>query len=112
MTGAVDYSARLQRSRADARNHPGMDVSWTVGVLPAGVENVQLVASGVGASRAAAVEAASDALVVVAADRGRAEYRVSLAGAEILVIPGLTEHDEINLAGLRETLASITRGDD
>ncbi len=86
-----------------------MDVSWTVAVLPAGVENVEPVASGVGESRAAAVEAASDALVVVATDRGRAEYRVSVAGAEMMVIPGLTDDGEIDLSNLRGTLASLMR---
>ncbi|MDN5759873.1 MAG: hypothetical protein L0H59_15330 [Tomitella sp.] len=54
MRDAVDYSARLRRSRAEARHHRRMDVSWTVGVLPAEVESVQLLASGVGENRAAA----------------------------------------------------------
>lgn len=109
MIDTVDYSARLQRSRASARHHRRMDVSWTVGVLPAGVENVQMLASGAEASREAAVEAASDALVVAAADRGRAEYRVSVAGAELMVIPGLTEEGDVDLISLRGTLASLTR---
>jgi hypothetical protein len=108
----VDYSARLQRSRAEARHHWQMDVSWTIGVLAAGVENVQPLASGVGQSRTAAVEAASDALVMLAADRGRAEYRVSVAGAEMMVIPGLTDDGEIDPSGLRGTLASLTRNYD
>lgn len=112
MTDAVDYSARLQRSRAEARHHRRMDVSWTVGVLPTGVENVQPVASGVGASRAAAIEEASGALVVAVADRGRAEYRVSVAGAEMMVIPGLTDDGVVDLASLRDTIASLTRAYD
>lgn len=112
MTEAVDYSAQLQRSRAESRHHRRMDVSWTVGVLPAGVENVQPLASGVGESRAAAIEEASDALVVAAADRGRAEYRVSVAGAEMMVIPGLTDDGEVDLDRLRDTLASLTRAHD
>lgn len=89
-----------------------MNVSWTVGVLPAGVENVQSVASGAGESRAAAIEEASDALVVAASDRGRAEYRVSVAGAEMMVIPGLTDDGEVDLLSLRDTLASLTRSYD
>ena len=44
----MDNSARLLRSRAKARHHRPMDVAWTVGVLPAGVENVQVLAAGVG----------------------------------------------------------------
>jgi hypothetical protein len=76
------------------------------------VENVQPLASGVGESRSAAIEEASGALVVAAADRGRAEYRVSVAGAEMMVIPGLAADGEINLLSLRDTLASLTRGYD
>lgn len=112
MTDPVDYSARLQRSRAESRHHRCMDVSWTVGVLPAGVENVQPLASGVGESRAAAIEEASGALIAAAADRGRAEYRVSVAGAEMMVIPGLTDEGVVDLLGLQDTLASLTRGYD
>lgn len=112
MTVAVDYSARLQRSRAESRHHRHMDVSWTVGVLPAGVENVQPLASGVEESQAAAIDEASDALVVAVADRGRAEYRVSVAGAEVMVIPGQTEDGEVDLLSLRDTMASLTRGFD
>lgn len=89
-----------------------MNVSWTVGVLPAGVENVQPLASGVGESRAAAIDEASEALVVAASDRGRAEYRVSVAGAEMMVIPGLTADGEVDLLSLRDTLTSLTRGYD
>lgn len=109
MTDAVDNSARLRRCRAESRHHRRMDVSWTVGVLPAGVENVQPLASGVGESRAAAIEAVSGALVVAAADRGRAEYRVTVAGTEMLVIPGLTDDGEVDLAGLCGTMSSLTR---
>lgn len=110
MTDAVDYPARLQCSRAEARHHRRMGVLWTVGVLPAGVENVQPLASGVQASWAAAIDEASGALVVAAADRGRAEYRVSVAGAEMMVIPGLTEDGDVDLSSLQDTLTSLTRG--
>lgn len=79
-----------------------MDVSWWVGVLPSGVENVQTVASGREATNAAAAGAAVDALVIVAADRGRQEYRMSVAGTEMMVLPGLTAEGEVDHA-LRET---------
>lgn len=108
----MDNSARLQRSRAEARHHRVMDVSWTVGVLPAGVENVQPLASGAGRSRAAAVQAASDTLDVAAADRGHAEYRVTVAGAEYVLFPGLTDDGELDPSSLRRTLASLTRSYD
>jgi hypothetical protein len=42
---------------------PGMDRTWTVGVLPDGVENVQILAEGAGATVADAVGAAIEALV-------------------------------------------------
>lgn len=109
MTVVVDNSARLQRSRAEARHHRPMDVPWTVGVLPAGVENVQMLAAGVGESREAAIGAASDALVVAATERGRAEYRVSVADTEMMLIPGLTDDAEADLSTLRDMLASLTR---
>ncbi|OJY39312.1 hypothetical protein [Pseudonocardia sp. 73-21] len=80
-----------------------MDVKWWVGVLPSGVENVQTVASGHEATHAAAAGAAVDALVVVAADRGRQEYRLRVAGAELMVLPGLTEEGDVDLDALAGT---------
>lgn len=109
MRGAVDYSARLQRGRAEARHHLRMDVPWTVGVLPAGVEIVQTLARGVGKSRTEALESACDALVVIATHRGRAEYRVSLADADIVLTPGLADDGEVDLTSLRVTLELLTR---
>ena len=106
----MDNSGRLQSSRPEARHHRGMDVPWTVGVLPTGVENVQMLASGVEETRAAAVEAASDALVVAACDRGRAEYRLCVAGAEMVMIPGLTEDGMIDASSLRDALVSLAHG--
>lgn len=80
-----------------------MDVTWWVGVLPSGVENVQTVASGSEETREAAAEAAVDALVVVAADRGRQEYRLRVAGTELMVLPGLTPEGDLDLVALSET---------
>lgn len=87
-----------------------MDVPWTVGVLLPGVENVQMLASGAEETRAAAVEVASDTLVVAARDRGRAEYRLCVAGAEMMMIPGLAEDGMIDESSLRDALLSLTRG--
>jgi hypothetical protein len=74
-----------------------MDITWILGVLAGGVENVERVASGSAATRAGAVEAASDALVVAAMDRGRQEYRLRVADTLIGVVPGLTEHGKTGL---------------
>lgn len=81
-----------------------MDTNWTLGVLSAGAENVQPLAGGAAATRSEAAEAASDALVVAAMDRGRQEYRVRVADTLIVVIPGLTEHGDVDLAELGATV--------
>lgn len=88
-----------------------MDITWTVGVLSAGMENVQPLAGGNAEAQAEAIEAASDALVVAAMDRGRQEYRVTVADTLIGVIPGLTEQGDADLFGLAEALPRITSHD-
>lgn len=85
-----------------------MNITWTLGVLSAGAENVQPLAGGTAATEVEAVEAASDALVVAAMDRGRQEYRVCVADTMIGVLPGLTDHGDVDLFGLTETLPRIT----
>ena len=85
-----------------------MDITWTVGVLTTGVENVQPLAGGIAATRAEAIEAASDALVVAAMDRGRQEYRVCVADTLIGVVPGVTERGDVDLFGITEALPRIT----
>jgi hypothetical protein len=65
------------------------------------------VAAGEEATTTAAAGAASDALMVVAADRGREEYRVTVAGTEMVVLPGLTPDGEIDLEGLRRAVLSL-----
>jgi len=86
-----------------------MDITWTLGLLAAGVENVQPLAGGAAATRAGAVEAASDALVVAAMDRGRQEYRIRVADTLIGVIPGLTEQGDVDLFGLADAVPRISR---
>jgi hypothetical protein len=81
-----------------------MNIGWTLGVLSAGAENVQPLAGGTAVTRAGAAEAASDALVMAAMDRGRQEYRVRVADTLIVVIPGLTERGDVDLLDLAETV--------
>lgn len=88
-----------------------MDITWTVGVLTTGVENVQPLAGGTAATQAEAIEAASDALVVAAMDRGRQEYRVCVADTLVGFVPGLTEQGDVDLFGLAEALPRITSHD-
>jgi hypothetical protein len=68
---------------------------------------VQNLAGGTSATRAGAVEAASDALVVAAMDRGREEYRVHVADTLIVVVPGLTEQGDVDLIDLAAALPSF-----
>ena len=89
------------------RDPAPMDITWTLGVLSAGVENVQPLAGGTAATEAEAIGAASDALVVAAMDRGRQEYRVCVADTLIGVVPGLTEQGDVDLFGLAEALPRI-----
>ncbi|MBW0116170.1 hypothetical protein [Pseudonocardia abyssalis] len=84
-----------------------MNTTWTLGVLSAGAENVQPLAGGTGSTRAGAVEAASDALVVAAMDRGHEEYRVSLTYTRIVVRPGLTDRGEVDLLDLADALRDM-----
>lgn len=84
-----------------------MDTTWTVGVLSAASENVQTLASGMTSTRAGAVEAASDALVMAAMDRGRQEYRIWVADTQIVLLPGLTEQDEVDLIDLAGALLAV-----
>ena len=80
-------------------------------MLSPGEENVQPLAGGTAATWASAIESASDALVAAAMDRGRQEYRVIVAETLIGVIQGLTEHGDVDLFGLTETLPRITGHD-
>lgn len=84
-----------------------MDIIWTLGVLSAGAENVQHLVGGASATRAGAVEAASDALVVAAMDRGRQDYRIRVADTQIGVAPGLTHQGDVNLFDLAESVWRI-----
>ncbi len=86
-----------------------MDITWTLGVLAAGVENVQQLGGGTAATRSGAVEAASDALVVAAMDRGRQEYRIRVADTLIGVTPGLTAQGDVDLFALAEAVPRISR---
>lgn len=81
--------------------------SWTVGVLARGSETVQPVADGEENTERAAIEAASDAAMWVAMDRGREVYRISVAGAEIVLTPGLTNGGDVDLWGVQEAVLSL-----
>lgn len=86
-----------------------MDITWTLGVLSAGAENVQPLAGGAAATRSGAAEAASDALVVAAMDSGRQEYRIRVADTLIVVVPGLTEQGDVDLFDLAATVPGFER---
>ena len=92
------------------RQHRGMDGSWWVGVLTAGVENVQTVAADEETSRGAAIDAAVDTLVVVVLDRGRQEYRLTVADSQIIIFPGLTVDGRLDIEALQDTRCQLERG--
>jgi hypothetical protein len=104
----VDNSARPAGSAERVIIRP-MDATWSVGVLPSGVENVQMVAAGEEATEEAAIDAASRALVAVADDRGRREYRVVVAGTRMVVLPGLTADGDVDLDALAQAVRSLVR---
>jgi hypothetical protein len=86
-----------------------MNETWSVGVLPAEVENVEMVAAGEEPSVEAAIEAASEAFAVLATDRGRAEYRLTVAGTEMIVFPGLIDDGAVDVEGSRRTIGEHVR---
>jgi hypothetical protein len=43
-------------------------------------------------------------------DRGCLEYRVTVAGTEMMVIPGLTGRGDVDLWGVRDAVLSIASG--
>ncbi|MDN5749876.1 MAG: hypothetical protein L0H64_15375, partial [Pseudonocardia sp.] len=76
--------------------------------LPTGVENLIPLSRGRAPSRQAAVAAAVDALVQVAAalgTAGRQEYRLTVADSEMIVVPGLTADGLVDLRSLRAIAA-------
>ena len=68
-----------------------------------------MVAAGAEAIEEAAIDAASGALVAVADDRGRQEYRVVVAGTRMVVLPGLTADGDVDLDALAQSVRSLLR---
>lgn len=81
--------------------------AWTVGVIARGSETVQRVADGAEITERAAIEAASDAAMWVAMDRGRDVYRITAAGTEMVLTPGLTDAGDVDLWGIQEAVLSL-----
>lgn len=76
-------------------------------MIPAGVENVVALAAGVDATPAGAYVAASGALLAViaaAGSGGRQEYRLTVAGAVMIVTPGLTAEGMPDVEDLQQSL--------
>lgn len=83
----------------------GVDAPWTLQVLPRGAENLIALGTGWAPSRAAAFDAATGALVEIAAALGkigRQEYRITVAGRLTIVLPGVTEDGLVDLDALHE----------
>ncbi|WP_300011084.1 hypothetical protein [Pseudonocardia sp.] len=84
-----------------------MDGTWRVGVLLDGTENVRTLAVGSSDTVAEAVSAATDALVCAALAHGRHEYRVAVAGTEIIIMPGLDQVGAVDFDALRGALGHL-----
>lgn len=82
-----------------------MDAMWTLAVLPTGAENLIELGSGREATPAAAAERAVDTLIRCAAalgGSGRQEYRVTVAGSQMIVTPGLAADGTVDLVALHD----------
>jgi hypothetical protein len=86
-----------------------MDETWQLSVLAAGTENAQYVAGGAETTVAAAAAAAADALVAVAEQRGRQEYRLTVGTTQLVITPGLTENGHIDVHAARDAVLSVAR---
>lgn len=105
----MDNSGRSLTATAPNRDDAPMNTTWTVGVLSAGSETVRHLAGGIATTRSGAVDAASDALMMAAMDRGRQEYRIALADTHVVLTPGLTERGDVDLVDLVDALRDMER---
>ena len=81
--------------------------AWTVGVLARESGTAQRVAGGEEGTEQAAIEAASDAAMWAAMDRGREVYRITAAGTEMILTPGLTDGGDVDLWGVQDAVLSL-----
>ncbi|AEA26499.1 hypothetical protein Psed_4340 [Pseudonocardia dioxanivorans CB1190] len=96
--------------RADAVGRPGAGV-WSVGVLATGAENTVTVRGGAESTVAAAWATATAALVRAVEQWGRQEYRLTVAGTPVMVMPGLTAAGRVDVEDLAESLAQLRDAD-
>lgn len=79
-------------------------MEWRVGVLRAGVENIDWTDSGRERSWPLAREAALRALFELAVAGGRQEYRIEVDGVRGIARPGLTEAGELDLSNIANVI--------
>jgi hypothetical protein len=82
-----------------------MDQPWTLTVLPTGEENLIELDTGREATREAAFDAATEALVACAAALGavgRQEYRITVADDLTIITPGLTSDGLVDLVAIHD----------
>ncbi|ODU04134.1 MAG: hypothetical protein ABS81_11445 [Pseudonocardia sp. SCN 72-86] len=89
------------------QTEPGAGARWSVGVLASGVENTRVVGGGVAPSVAAAWAAATAVVVQAVAVWGRAEYRLTVAGVPVMVIPGLTVDGRVDVEDVHTGLVEL-----
>ncbi|GEL27085.1 hypothetical protein PSU4_60390 [Pseudonocardia sulfidoxydans NBRC 16205] len=87
----------------------GAGARWSVGVLASGVENLERLDAGTAPSVGAAWAAATAAMMAALQVWGRREFWLSVAGAPVMMIPGLTVDGRVDVddarAGLEELAA-------
>lgn len=84
-----------------------MNTTWALGVVAAGTQDVQPLAGGVEESVTAAREAAGDALVLAALGRGRQQFRLRLAGTDLMVLPGSSEDGRVEVDSLYDAVWTL-----
>jgi hypothetical protein len=95
---------RLDGTMSDGAK-PG--VWWWVGVLAAGSENTVTVGAGTAPTVAGAWASASVVVLGAVGVWGRQEYRLTVGGVPVMVIPGLTGDGVVDVDDLREGFAEL-----
>lgn len=102
----------MSNEAGSAPEYVGAGAVWSVGVLCSGAENTRPLDAGTAGSIRAAWAAATAATVRAVGDWGRAEYRLTVAGVPVMVIPGLTAGGRVDVedvhGGLDELAALHT----
>ncbi|MFB9745159.1 hypothetical protein ACFFOU_28940 [Pseudonocardia sulfidoxydans] len=90
-----------------AGDSAGRGARWSVGVLASGVENLEWLDGGTAPSVGAAWAAATAAMMAALQVWGRQEFWLSVAGAPVMMIPGLTADGRVDVDDVRAGLDEL-----